>query len=449
MNHLHFIGIAGTGMSALAQFQVMGGNTATGSDRYFDRNENQTTRDKLLALGIGLFPQDGSGITPKTNAVVVSTAIEESNPEIARARALNIPVLHRSQLLARFVAQYKTIAVAGTSGKSTVTAMVYEILAHAGLGPSVITGGNLVQLEQQGLIGNAFKGSSDLLVIEADESDGSLTAYHPQWGLVLNLDKDHKEIAELTGLFSVFAENCRELIVNGDRPDLVHMFPQAITFGLQPTCAFHAENVVKNADSSKFTVQGKEFFLPIPGQHNIENALAAITVCFKHKLSLAAMAAALQNYQGVARRFQKIGTVNNITVIDDFAHNPAKIKAVLETAFLRGQRVLAVYQPHGFGPTKFLKDDLIKTFTETLRADDILYMPEIYYAGGTAQKTVSSRDIVDAVAQNGRNAFYFEKREAIIAALKTAARPGDLVLVMGARDPGVPGFCREVVSALR
>ena len=212
----HYAGLAGSGMSALAQFQAMTGGKASGSDRAFDRGERGGLRAELEALDIAVYPQDGSGVGPDCAALVVSTAVEDHVPDVARARELGVPIVHRSELLAHFVATHRSIAITGTSGKSTVTAMVFEILRGAGLEPSVITGGDLPLLQAQGLPGNAFAGASDLLVVEADESDGTLVRYAPAIGVILNLQRDHRETAEVAAMFATLRARTREMLVVGD-----------------------------------------------------------------------------------------------------------------------------------------------------------------------------------------------------------------------------------------
>ncbi|HEX9080934.1 MAG TPA: L,D-transpeptidase family protein, partial [Holophagaceae bacterium] len=201
LGRLHFAGVAGSGMSALAQFLAMKGGQASGSDRSFDQGERPEARRQLETLGIAIHPQDGSGLEGDCAALVVSTAVEDEVPDVAEARRLGVPVLHRSELLAHWVATHRTLAITGTSGKSTTVAMAFEILRGAGRDPSVITGGELASLQAEGLWGNAWAGSSDLLVIEADESDGSLVNYHPAVGVILNLQRDHKEEAEVAAMF--------------------------------------------------------------------------------------------------------------------------------------------------------------------------------------------------------------------------------------------------------
>lgn len=203
-------------MSALAQYSKWIGLSVSGSDRMLDSPDTEPIKSGLEAVGCKLFPQDGSGINRSVQAVCISTAIEESNPEIAAARAFNIPIIHRSDLLASFVSSRKTIAVAGTSGKSTVTAMIFEFLSHCGKSPSLISGANLLRLQKDGLIGNAFFGNSDFLVIEADESDGSLVKYSPFISVILNISKDHKPVPEVLGMFSRLASQSKVTVINAD-----------------------------------------------------------------------------------------------------------------------------------------------------------------------------------------------------------------------------------------
>ncbi|MFA6317707.1 MAG: Mur ligase family protein [Elusimicrobiota bacterium] len=444
--NIHFVGIGGIGMSALAQIHAMAGGRATGSDRLFDRGENGDLKASLEALSIKLHPQDGSGVTAETDLVVLSTAIEDSNPEVASAKRLGVTLLHRSELLARHVAAGRTIAVTGTSGKSTVTAMVFEILQAAGRDPSVITGAGLLSLKERGLYGNAWLGGSGLLVIEADESDGSLVNYTPAVAVLLNLTKDHKEVPVMHEILRRFSGNARTLIVNADDPNLADLRPAA-TFGLD-SGDLRPERLELSASGSRFSLGGAEFSLKIPGRYNVENAVAAAAACINEGVSPADCSRALASYKGVGRRFQQVGEARGVSVFDDYAHNPAKVSAALSAAGLKARRVLAVYQPHGFAPTRLLRKELIEAFAEGLRPGDMLWLPDIYYVGGTASKDVSSADITGALAGRGVRAFHVPKREDIIPQIAGAARPGDLVLVMGARDPGLPGFAADILKAL-
>jgi len=435
-------------MSALAQFHAMGGGAATGSDRLVDRGEIADLRRKLETLGVRFFPQDGSGIDAETSRVVVSTAIEDDNADLAKARALKIPLVHRAEHLAELAASRRTLAVTGTSGKSTVTAMVFEILEASQKSPSVITGGALRRLERGGLLGNAARGRSDLLVIEADESDGSVVRYKPWIGALLNVGKDHKEIPVLMEMFRTFKTLSERFVVNGDSPALTEFRAGARTFGFEAHCSVRAAGLKMQPGQVRFEVDAVPFDLPIDGRHNAENALAAAAVCLEAGVSLEESASALKNYQGIVRRFERLGRAGGVLVVDDFAHNPDKVRAALAAAAAGAERVLAIYQPHGYGPTRFLKDEFIAAFAESLRPDDRLWMPEIYYAGGTAVKSISSADLIAPLVARGKKARFLPSREDVLKDVVAEARPGDMVLVMGARDPSLGAFARSILKSL-
>jgi UDP-N-acetylmuramate--alanine ligase len=439
-SRFHYAGVAGGGMSALAQFQAMVGGTATGSDRTFDRGGARRIRRALERAGVRIFPQDGSGIDSATDGLVVSTAVEETVPDVRAARAAGVPIFHRSELLAHLVDTRRTVAVAGTSGKSTVVAMIFELLRGAGLDPALVTGAELLLLEAEGYLGNAWVGASDLLIVEADESDGSLVRYAPAIGVLLNLEKDHKEMAEVRAMFGTFRSRSREAFVVGEGANLAHLRPGALVFGTgeAATSGVRAVEIRLRGETSEFTVDGIPFQVPLPGIHNVENALAAIATGRALGLTLPSMAPLLARLQGVARRLQSIGTARGILVVDDFAHNPSKLRAAIAAARLRKPgRLLAVYQPHGFGPTRFLRDELTEAFRTSLEPADRLWLLEIFYAGGTTTKDISSADLVTDLRALDVAAEFAPDRPALISRLAESAVPGDLILVMGARDPSL------------
>lgn len=444
----HYAGLGGSGMSAIAQFQAMKGGRVSGSDRAFDHGERGSVRAQFEALGIGVYPQDGSGIGADCAALVVSTAVEETVPDFATAKARGVPIVHRSEMLAHFVGAYRSIAVTGTSGKSTVTGMTFEILRGMGADPSVITGGDLPALQAEGLIGNACAGASDLLVVEADESDGSLVRYAPSVGVILNLQRDHKEMDEVAAMFATLRARTRETLVVSDDENLDPFAGGSIRFGLSERADIRGREVEHSADGARFTVDGVTFDIPVPGLHNVTNALAAIAACRAVGLPLGGMAQPLSGFSGIGRRFQTIGRTHGIEVVDDFAHNAEKIAAAIRTAKLRGKRVLAIYQPHGYGPTRFLWRDFVRTFSSELSGDDRLYMLEVFYAGGTATRDFSSADIVAEIASKGTRAAFAPSRDWLAETLDQEARDGDVVLVMGARDPSLTGFARDILNAL-
>jgi UDP-N-acetylmuramate--alanine ligase len=459
----HYVGLGGSGMSALAQFQVMSGGRASGSDRAFDRGERASGRAQLERLGIAIHPQDGGGVAGDCVALVVSTAVEEQVRDVVAARARGLPIVHRSELLAHFVGRHRALAIAGTSGKSTVVAMVFEILRATGRRPSVITGGDLVVLQREGLWGNAFHGGSELLVIEADESDGSLVQYRPAIGVVLNLQRDHKEMAEVAAMFAALRAHTRDAFVVGEGEPLAALAQDATVFGFGPRATLRGENMRLGPASSTFEVRGVPFRLPVPGQHNVENALAAVATCDRLGVALIEMASALQHFMGVGRRFQSLGSARGVEVVDDFAHNPAKLTAAIttaqtrvgaggdmaDTAGIQPGRVLAVYQPHGYGPTRFLRQDFVDTFASALRGGDRLWMLEVYYAGGTASRDFSAADIVAEIVARGTTAEFAATRAALVERVASEARAGDLVLVMGARDPSLTDLARQILDAIR
>jgi UDP-N-acetylmuramate--L-alanine ligase len=444
----HYAGLGGAGMSALAQFQAMTGGAVSGSDRAFDHGERAGLRQQLERLGIAVMPQDGSGLGEDCAALVVSTAVEERVPDVVAARALGIPIIHRSELLAHFVAEYRSIAVTGTSGKSTVSALISAILSGVGRDPSVITGADLPELEAQGLPGNAFAGRSDLLVVEADESDGSLVRYAPAIGVILNLQRDHKEMTEVAAMFATLRARAREALVVGDAENLDPFAGGAIRFGFSERADIRGEDVELGPLSSHFRVKDVVFTLPVAGAHNVANALAAIAAASVLGVDLDEMVSPLAGFRGIGRRFQTVGKAHGVEVIDDFAHNAEKIAAAIKTAKLRANRVLAIYQPHGYGPTRFLRKDFVATFSRELEARDWLWMLEVFYAGGTATRDFSAADIVAEIGARGVSAEFASSRDWLINRIADEAQPGDLVLVMGARDPSLSALARAILAAI-
>ena len=444
---VHFAGIFGTGMSALAQYLRFQGITVSGSDRLFASEDTASMRQSLEGLGCVIVKQDGSGVTADIDIVCVSTAIEELNPDVAAASACSIPIVHRSDLLATIIASKRTIAVAGTSGKSTVTAMIFEFLTACGKSPSLISGAPLRRLERQGLIGNAFSGGSDLLVVEADESDGTLVKYAPEASVILNISKDHKDISEIRGFFETLLSKSQWTALNLDDPVLASL-TAAERFGHSGSASWLPDREELLPTSVKLFRNGVEYHLPLPGSHNLENLRAALCVCEYFGCEGLTLADAVRKFEGIARRFSVTETEKGIYVIDDFAHNPVKIAAAVSAARGLSERIIAIYQPHGFGPTRFLKDEYIATFRNIFWQDDALYLLPIYYAGGTAQKDISSEDIINSLGPVTFHAEAVKDRDELLARLKTNAKPGDCVLLMGARDPSLPALVKKIVEVI-
>ncbi len=444
MKKYFFIGVAGVGMSAIAQFLANTGNKVYGSDRLFVKHPNHKLRQQLEEENIKTFVQGEAKIDADTDFVVVSTAIEPTVPEYKQALDLKIPVIHRSEILKRITQSKKTIAVAGTSGKSSTTAILYTILAENGFSPSILNGSGLRRLQKNGKIGNAAVGKGDWLIIEADESDGTLVNYTPEIGLILNIDRDHKEFDELEKIFGQFASQVSEqLIVNLDNERSKKFSKDSkFDFGTTKT-KFFGKNISQKADGLYFSVQNTNFFIPAIGLHNVENATSAIAVANYLGISLENIATALEKYEGIDRRMQIIGTKNGFIFIDDYAHNPAKIESAIKTAQLLGKKVFAFFQPHGFTPLKFMKDDLIEKLHKFMREQDEFYLSQVFYAGGTVTKSVTSADVVEEMKQKNINAFLCKPRENFAEHIKNKLQNGDIILLMGARDPSLGKFAQE------
>lgn len=451
-NHIFFIGVAGTGMSALAQYLKGIGKEVSGSDRYFENGKANDTQQKLENEGILCFPQDGSGITDKTDLIVASTAIEETVFEVKLAKEKGITILRRSQVLAMIAESKRTIAVGGTSGKSTTSAMIFDILTYAGLNPSIISGAGLTTLIKQGKIGNASVGNGEWLVIEADESDGSIVQYHPEIGLLLNIDKDHQEIDELMQLFSTFRANTKDIFVTNQSNKLA----AKISSNIQNDFSSHADSLAgyiasgfsQNGLTIEFSINEQKFKLNTVGRHSMENALAAVAVCNRIGVDLKIAAKAISEYEGIYRRHQIIGEKNGIILIDDYAHNPAKCAASIAACQPIEKKVIAWFQPHGYGPTRFLRNDFVEEIAAVLRPEDEIWMSEIFYAGGTAVKDISAKDLIEDIKLKGKSAYFIENRTDLVSAVENHFEPGTVLLLMGARDPSLEYFASEVYDQL-
>jgi UDP-N-acetylmuramate--alanine ligase len=446
-----FIGIAGTGMSALAQYLRGIGKNVSGSDRYFKPGEFNDTKEKLEADGIECFLQDGTGITHKTDLIVVSTAIEDTVYEVQKAKQLNIPIIKRSELLALIAESKKTIAIGGTSGKSTTTAMLFDIMEYAGLHPSIISGAGLTSIIKAGKIGNAKVGNGEWLVIEADESDGSIIQYKPEIGLLLNIDKDHKEIDALMEIFTVFRNNSKKFVVNQSH-SLAKKLSQNLNYDFsidkKIPAKFVAGDFKQNGLSIQFAIDDSPFTIHALGKHNMENATAAIAVANQIGVDLPTCASALKNYEGIYRRHQVYGAKGGVWMIDDYAHNPAKCAASIIACQPVAPKVIAWFQPHGYAPTKFLRNDFVDEIAKALRPKDEIWMSEIFYAGGTTTKDISSNDLVNDLKARGGNAFFVENRNDLVTVIRPHLTGECVLLLMGARDPSLEQFAKQVWNEL-
>jgi UDP-N-acetylmuramate--alanine ligase len=449
MSLLHFSGIAGQGMNPLAQLMAAWGHAVQGSDRSLDRGENAEVAARLRAAGIALQPQDGTAITPAVSRFIYSAAVEPDTPEARAARNLGIVCTPRPALLAEVVdAGGPGVAIAGTSGKSTVVGMLAWILRRLEVPATVLGGAALAGEGTAGCFAAGPRGGP--VVAEACESDGTLVGYHPGVGVIHNITRDHGEVHEVRGQFAVFARQSRTLLVNAACPEALAVtdgLPRTL-YGLSGPAAIAGEVIAAGPHRARGVVliddRTIDLELQQPGVHNLENAVAAIAAARACGLDPAAAAAALASFPGVSRRFEVVArTDEGLRVVDDYAHNGAKIAAAVAAAQAGSDRVVCLFQPHGFGPARQLRPELKELLPGLLRPSDAwLYLP-IYFAGGSVTQDITSLDLardagVDAVA---------DRREAL-AWVAERTRPGDTVLIMGARDPGLGAFARALADAL-
>ena len=454
MKKYFFCGIGGSGMSSLALALKHKGNEICGSDRSRDAGLYAEKFEALKKQGIVLYPQNGEGIDEKTDCLIVSSAVEETIPDVIKARELNVPVRTRAQLLADFFHEHNGIAVGGTSGKTTTTGMIGHILKESGLDPNVINGGVMLNYPDSLGLGNVIAGNGSFCVIEADESDGSIELYRPAVSVVTSISLDHKPIEELKVLFGDFVERASVgAVLNADNLDTIMLKERnsnVLTFSVRETDAdLKAENITPQENGVTFTLDGERIFLPVIGRHNVANALAAIASVEMIGITRAQAVQALSSFKGIHRRLETVGvTKKEITVIDDFAHNPEKIAASLAALKEYDGRLIVIYQPHGFKPTKMMRSGIEEAFDKGLSLDDTLIMQEIYYAGGTAQQDISSADLIKDLEKTGKRVHFMPNRKKIISLVKGLAAKGDRIVVMGARDETLSDFARDIYEAI-
>ena len=420
----HLIGIGGVGMSALATALVRLGDEVTGADRTLG-----TPNIKFLeSLGVKVYPDDGSGVDKSTDEIIVSTAIEETNAGLAKAKELGIPVTHRAKALSRTLEGYKLVAVVGTCGKSTVTAMLGHVLAECGLDPMCVNGANVPGWE-----GAVRFGKGEYAVAEVDESDKSLVAFKPYAAIVTNASADHYSKEEMDEVFDAFVKDCEGPVIDGRKN--VRMF--------------ECSNVRKDVT---------EVDTSIPGRHNRQNAALALRMALMLGCDEAKARAALLSFRGVERRLQLITPTfehSNIqtfkhspAVYDDYAHNPEKLKAMWMTlAEKHPDGICVIWRPHGYAPLRKMMDALAAMFAETVRPCDKLLLLPVYDAGGTTDRSINSDALLEKVKVRGEG----EQRIELVSDLDAAyawceAHKGDYAafVTCGARDPGLPVLARRL-----
>ena len=426
---VHVSGIGGVGMSALAQALLDRGEAVSGSDRLLDKGD---TTDALACLGrqgVRLGPQDGSGVTTETARLVVSTAIESDNPEMVRAKALGVPVVHRAAELARLTEGRELIAVTGTCGKSTVTAMLGCLLEGAGFDPFVVNGAAVAGWDAGGARIGAVRKGGRWAVIEADESDKSLMVFKPQHAVITNASADHFGLGETQELFGAFRARVPGVVIDGRGE------------GGGPA------DVRLEGWNGHFVFEGAAYCVPQPGLHNVLNAWHAVRMARALGAEAGRLAASLAAFGGVERRLQKVGRCGGALVVDDYAHNPEKLAAAwttLAAAFPQG--LCAVWRPHGYAPLRKTLDGLVAVFSRVCRPADTLILPPVYDAGGTADRSVSSEVLASQLREKGVKVVTVSGLEEAETLLREQAGRAGALVTFGARDPGLPRLARRLAG---
>ena len=450
-----FCGIGGSGMLPLAMIVAARGSAVSGSDRSRDQGRSPEKFQWLADQGIALFPQDGSG--PKAGQILVaSAAVEDSVPDVAAANALGLPRMTRADLnAALFNAATQAIGVGGTSGKSTVTGMVGWILESAGRKPTVMNGAVMRNFAGEDMpFASALIGDTASYVSEVDESDGSIALYQPDVAVVTNISLDHKSLEELHQLFGDFAAKARIAVINADDAESAPLLAgdNVMRFGFSDAAAIRGGDFEALPDGCRFTVSfagdKHDVRLRMPGRHNAANALAAIAAARAVNISVGQSVAALADFSGLARRYEVLGQANSVIVIDDFAHNPDKVAATLAAVAELPGRALLFFQPHGYGPLRQMGKELAASFAGGMRDGDRLFVCDPVYFGGTVDRSVGSETLVADIVAGGGDAVHLTTRVACGAAMLDEAKPGDRILILGARDDTLTEFGRELLEKL-
>ncbi|MBQ8677993.1 MAG: UDP-N-acetylmuramate--alanine ligase [Alphaproteobacteria bacterium] len=456
MKTVGFCAVAGSGMSALAQVLKAKGFEVYGSDRSFDQGKEVAIRQALSAAGIKICPQDGSMFANDNIEVLyTSTAVENTIPDVKRAMELGIPVKRRSDLLAEVFSSYaKRVAVGGTSGKSTLTAMIGYILDKSNLHPTVINGAGMQNYASSAGLPNVILNEGDICIIEADESDGSIEKYTPYIAVVNNISLDHKTLNELEILFGNFVARASfGAVLNQDCPHcrkLSGRHPNIKTFSIEDATAdFYAADIKAEYGGSSFVFNSHTYRLPLIGRFNVANAMAALAVCSLLGVDPDSACEILQTFAGAKRRLEVLGQKNGITVIDDFAHNPDKVAASMSALKSYNGRLLIMFQPHGFAPMRLMGREIMESFARYMDADDILMMPEIYFSGGTVNRDISSQYLTNYLQSLGKQALFFNHRDDLERKLLQLATKGDRIVLMGARDNTITDMGYRILENCR
>ena len=436
---IHFVGIGGIGMSGIAEVLLNLGFQVSGSDQ-----KATPVTERLATLGAKVFEGHAASHASEAQVVVVSSAVRADNPEILEAQRRQVPVIPRAEMLAELMRMKFNVAVAGAHGKTTVTSMIAVMTAEAKLDPTAVIGGRL------DVFGSSARlGKSDLMVVEADESDRSFLYLLPSIAVVTNIDREHldhyRDLDEIAAAFVSFMNKVPfygAVVACFDPPwraVLQTLIPQlrrrVVTYGIEAGADVQGRVRELNSAGSVFdvAVKGKDlgvFSIPVPGRHNVQNALATLAVGLELDLTAEQIRHGLERFRAADRRFQIKAEVDGITIVDDYGHHPTEIRATLDAARLRGaKRIIAIFQPHRYTRTKFLLDELAGSFAGC----DRVYVLDIYAASEPPIPGVSSERLVGRMHELGVDtACYAPSDERVLEEIVSDARPGDLIITIGA-----------------
>ncbi len=435
---VHFVGIGGIGMSGIAEVLLNLGYVVSGSDL----KESDVTR-RLVQLGARIQTGHREDNVTEVDVVVISSAVKKDNPEVVAARRRKIPVIPRAEMLAELMRLKYAVAIAGSHGKTTTTSMVATVLNAAGLDPTAVVGGKVNVLGS-----NAKLGKSDLMVVEADESDGSFLHLHPSISVVTNIDPEHMDHYQtLDALKAAFVEFCNRVPFYGlnvlclDHPNVQALLPliekRFVTYGSSHAADYRLEGIRLDGFKTRFRAYRRdtdlgEFTVQMVGAHNAMNALAVIAVSEELDIPLDTVRTALENFGGVQRRFTVKGEAKGVTVVDDYGHHPAEVRATLAGARKAfGRRIVVAFQPHRYTRTHDLFEDFCSAFNDA----DLLFLTDIYAAGEAPIAGATSEKLAEAVRAHGHpDVTWVAKRTDLVAAIAPRLQPGDIVITLGAGD---------------
>jgi UDP-N-acetylmuramate--alanine ligase len=447
----YFVGILGSGMSSLAAFLKTKGCEIAGSDRGYTNFDKSELSEQLTDIGCKIFSQNGFHINENYDFVVVSSAIERNNPDVEKAIELNIKIIHRADLLAYLVNNNYGITIGGTSGKSTTTGFLGFILKKSNIDVNIITGAAIKNITSDNQKSNYVSGNSKYVLVECDESDGTIVKFQPQIAVLNNISKDHKTVEELLILFQEYVNNCKSLIVyNKDDfycNELDFQNKKTVSIGKDLTSDYRITDIKIDKNFSEFCVNGNFYKIKVPGEYNIYNAVMAIAVSFELGLDYEIISKNILKFDGVKDRFEILNK-GDTEVILDYAHNPIKIESLLNYITKFYNNILFIYQPHGFAPTYFTKNELLEVFEKYFKNNNKLILRPIYYAGGTVTKKITSLEIIEILKNKNCNCDFFEKSDLIFDYINDNSKNYDVIVIAGARDSKLISFSKEIVSKI-